>query len=142
QSRVLIPEGSRLFGTYNSNVSLGQARILVGWSRIVTPEGQSVQLAAFGADDQGRSGVTGSVNSRFGLRFGTAALLSIIGAGPAIAASEASSETGSEIAEDVAGSFSQATNAVIGEYTTLPPVISVQPGAAISVIVDRDLEFY
>ncbi|HIE72118.1 MAG TPA: hypothetical protein EYP98_19180, partial [Planctomycetes bacterium] len=51
----LLPEGSRLFGTYNSNVSLGQARILVGWSRIVTPEGQSVQLAAFGADDQGRS---------------------------------------------------------------------------------------
>jgi type IV secretion system protein VirB10 len=142
QSRVLIPEGSRLFGTYNSNVSLGQARILVGWSRIVTPEGQSVQLAAFGADDQGRSGVTGSVNSRFGLRFGTAALLSIIGAGPAIAASEASSETGSEIAEDVAGSFSQATDAVIGEFATLPPVISVQPGAAISVIVDRDLEFY
>jgi type IV secretion system protein VirB10 len=142
QSRILIPEGSRLFGTYNSNVSLGQARILVGWSRIVTPEGQSVQLAAFGADDQGRSGVTGSVNSRFGLRFGTAALLSIIGAGPAIAASEANSDTGTDVAEGVAGSFTQTTDAVIGEYASLPPIISVQPGAAISVIVDRDLEFY
>jgi type IV secretion system protein VirB10 len=101
-----------------------------------------VQLAAFGADDQGRSGVTGSVNSRFGLRFGTAALLSIIGAGPAIAASEANSDTGTDVAEGVAGSFTQTTDAVIGEYASLPPIISVQPGAAISVIVDRDLEFY
>lgn len=142
QSRVLVPQGSRLFGMYDSDVSLGQNRLLVGWTRLVTPDGQSVQLAAFGADDQGRSGVTGDVNNRFGLRFGSAALLSIIGAGPSLAAAGADSEIGAEAAERIAENFAQTTNAVIGQYATLPPIISIQPGAAISVIVDRDLEFY
>lgn len=141
-ANILIPAGARLFGTYSSDISLGQSRILVGWTRIVTPEGQSVELAAFGADDQGRSGITGRVKSRFGLRFGAAALLSIIGTGPALAASEARTEAGAQVAENVAGNFAQTTNAVIGAYATLPPVISVQPGTAISVIVDRDLEFF
>ena len=142
QSRILIPQGSRLFGSYSSNVKLGQSRILVGWTRLVTPEGQSVELAAFGADDQGRSGLTGHVNNRFGLRFGSAALLSIIGAAPAIAAGSTDNEISSEAAERVAENFERTTNSVIGQYASLPPIISVQPGAAITVIVDRDLEFY
>lgn len=142
QSRILIPQGSRLFGSYDSDVSLGQQRILVGWTRLVTPDGQSVELASFGADDQGRSGVTGSVNNRFGLRFGSAALLSIIGTGPALAVAGQDNEIAAEAAERVAQNFAQTTNAVIGEYATLPPIISVQPGSSVSVIVDRDLEFY
>ena len=142
QSRVLIPQGSRLFGAYSSDVSLGQSRILVGWTRLVTPDGQSVELAAFGADDQGRSGVTGEVNNRFGLRFGSAALLSIIGAAPSLAAASQDSEIGADAAERIGDNFAQTTNTVIGEYATLPPVISIQPGASVSVIVDRDLEFF
>lgn len=142
QSRVLIPQGARLFGSYSSDVSLGQRRILVGWTRLVTPDGQSVELAAFGADDQGRSGLTGDVNNRFGLRFGSAALLSIIGAAPAIAAASADSEISEEAAERIGENFANTTNTVIGQYASLPPIISVQPGAAITVIVDRDLEFY
>ena len=142
QSRVLIPQGSRLFGSYSSDVSLGQSRILVGWTRLVTPEGQSVELAAFGADEQGRSGLTGDVNNRFGLRFGSAALLSIIGAVPSLAAAGQDSEIGADAAERIGENLAQTTNAVIGEYATLPPIISVQPGTSVSVIVDRDLEFY
>ena len=141
QSRVLIPQGARLFGSYSSDVSIGQSRILVGWTRLVTPDGQSVELASFGADDQGRSGVTGTVNNRFGLRFGSAALLSIIGAGPSLAAASQDNEIGADAAERISENFAQTTNAVIGQYATLPPVIAVQPGASVSVIVDRDLEF-
>ena len=142
QSRVLIPQGSRLFGSYSSDISLGQSRILVGWTRLVTPDGQSVELAAFGADDQGRSGVTGEVNNRFGLRFGSSALLSIIGAAPSLAAAGQDSEIAATAAERIGKNFAETTNSVIGEYATLPPIISLQPGAAVSVIVDRDLEFY
>ena len=142
QTRVVIPQGSRLFGSYAADVALGQARILVGWSRLVTPDGQSVALAAFGADDQGRSGLTGAVNTRFGLRFGSAALLSILGAGASLAAASQVSDAAAAITEPIAESFAQTTEGVIGQYATLPPVIAVQPGAAITVIVDRDLEFY
>jgi type IV secretion system protein VirB10 len=142
QSRVVIPQGSRIYGSYGSDIALGQARLLVGWTRLVTPDGQSVELAAFGADDQGRSGLTGAVNTRFGLRFGSAALLSIIGAGASLAAPGPDGDAAAAITDSLAESFAQTTEAVIGQYATLPPIISVQPGASITVIVDRDLEFF
>lgn len=63
QAQILVPAGSRLFGDYSSEVSIGQGRILVAWTRLVTPDGQSVQMAAFGGDGQGRSGITGKANS-------------------------------------------------------------------------------
>lgn len=142
QSRIVIPQGSRLFGSYGSDIALGQARLLVGWSRLVTPDGQSMDLAAFGADDQGRSGLTGTVNTRFALRFGSAALLSIIGAGASLAATGQDGDAAAAVTDSLAESFAQTTDAVIRQYATLPPIISVQPGASITVIVDRDLEFY
>lgn len=141
-TRELIPPGSLLIGQYSSDVSLGQARILVGWTRIVTPDGQSVQISAFGGDDQGRSGITGRVNTRFGQRFGGAALISLIGAAPGIAASSSSNEVSSETAENVADNFTSATANIVNEYASLPPIIAVEQGAQITVMVDRDLEFF
>lgn len=141
-TRVLIPPGSLLIGQYSSDVSLGQARILVGWTRLVTPDGQSVQISAFGGDDQGRSGITGRVNTRFAQRFGGAALISLIGAAPAIAASSTSNELRAETAENVADNFTSATASIVNEYAGLPPIIAVEQGVQITVMVDRDLEFY
>lgn len=142
QAQVLIPAGARLIGTYSSDVSFGDRRVLVRWDRVVTPQGQSVQFAAFGGDEQGRSGVTGRVNTRFGLRFGSAALLSVLSAGPSVAASSSSNGAVQQIGEDVAEDLSEAANGVIGELAQLPPIISIEPGAAITVMVDRDLEFF
>lgn len=41
---LLIPAGARLVGTYDSNVTLGQKRALVGWQRIIYPDGSSISL--------------------------------------------------------------------------------------------------
>jgi type IV secretion system protein VirB10 len=141
-TQVLIPAGSRLFGQYSSDVSIGQGRILVGWTRLVTPDGQSVQMNAFGGDGAGRSGITGQVHSRFAMRFGSAALISLIGAAPAIAAARLDSEVASETVQDVTRDLGSSTTSVIEDYMRLPPVITVPAGAAITVIVDRDLEIY
>ncbi len=143
-AEVLIQPGSRVFGSYSSDVELGQGRILVRWSRIVTPEGQSVQISAFGGDEQGRSGVTGRVNTRFAARFGGAALISVIGAVPTLVAEELNddSEVAQDTAENIADNFNFTTSAILNEYATLPPIISVEPGAQVSILVDRDLEFF
>ena len=89
-----------------------------------------------------QSGATGDVNRRFGLRFGSAALLSIVGAGPTLAAAQSDTEVGAEVAEDIADDFSLTTQSVASEYARIPQEISIQPGASITVIVDRDLEFF
>jgi type IV secretion system protein VirB10 len=142
QAQVLVPAGSRLFGEYSSEVAIGQGRILVAWTRLVTPDGQSVQMEAFGGDAQGRSGITGKLNSRFIERFGSAALISLLGAAPAIAAAKYSDELSSDTAESIGQDLGAATGSAVEAYTSLPPIITVAPGAAITVMVDRDLEIW
>lgn len=142
-SRVLIARGSRLFGRYDSEVDAGQRRVLIAWDRIVTTDGQSVELAAFGTDQIGRSGLPGKVRTHFLRRFGTAALISVIGAVPAIAAARyEGDEAASDTAENVGNDLGETVNDVMADYLRIPPTISVNQGAVVMVRVDADIEFY
>ena len=142
-SRVLIPRGSRLYGRYDSDVTAGQRRVLIAWDRLVTTDGQSVSLAAYGTDRIGRSGLSGKVRNHFLQRFGTAALISVIGAVPTIAAEKYNNnEVTSETAENVGNDLGEAVNEVMADYLRIPPTISVDQGAVVMVRVDADIEFY
>ncbi|WP_292299080.1 TrbI/VirB10 family protein, partial [Mesorhizobium sp.] len=79
--RVLIPTGTRLIGEYQSEVTQGQTRIFVVWTRMLRDDGVSIRLDSIGADSLGRSGLTGHVDKKFRERFGAAILLSIVGGG-------------------------------------------------------------
>lgn len=142
-SRVLIPRGSRLFGRYDSEVDAGQRRVLIAWDRLVTTDGQSVTLAAYGTDRIGRSGLPGAVKNHFLQRFGTAALISLIGAVPTLAADKyAANEVASDTAENVGTDLGEAVNTVMADYLSIPPTISVNQGAVVMIRVDADLAFY
>ena len=142
-SRVLIPRGSRLFGRYDSEVDAGQRRVLIAWDRLVTTDGQSVTLAAYGTDRIGRSGLPGTVRNHFFQRFGTAALISLIGSVPTLAADKyAANEVASDTAENVGTDLGEAVNTVMADYLSIPPTISVNQGAVVMIRVDADLAFY
>jgi type IV secretion system protein VirB10 len=142
-SRVLIPRGSRLFGRYESDIAAGQRRVLIAWDRLVTTEGQSVSLAAFGTDRIGRSGLSGKVRNHFLQRVGTAALISVIGAVPTLAAARyAGNEVASDTAESIGNDLGTAVSDVMADYLSIPPTISVGQGAVVMVRVDADLEFH
>ncbi|MCA0273800.1 MAG: hypothetical protein LCH69_17285 [Proteobacteria bacterium] len=141
-SQVLIPRGSKLFGRYDSDVGVGQKRILIAWNRVVTTDGQSVDLAAYGTDGLGRSGLPARVRSHFLEKFGSATLLSVIGAIPDFASSEGSNDTGVSIIKDMGGNMKGATDSAIGDYLDIPPTLSTDQGAVVMVRVDSDLEFY
>lgn len=148
-SRILIPRGSRLIGTYSSEVETGSSRLLVAWERIIMPDNQSVQISAFGGDALGRSGTTGRVNSHFLRRFGAAALTSTIGAIPSLVSRDSSdgavtiSTGGSNAASTgAANALSGATDAAVGRFLSISPTIAVPQGTRITVMVDRDLEIF
>lgn len=141
-SRLLIPAGSRLIGRYRSGVDIAQSRITIAWDRIILPNNQSVVISSFGADELGRSGTTGFVDTRFAERFGSAALISLISAAPTVAANETEDEVAEDILEDIGDDLADATDSVIGEYLSIGPVIYVDQGARITVMVDRDLEIF
>ena len=141
-NQILIPLGSRLFGQYRSGIELNQKRILILWTRVLTPDGVSMEIASVGGDQLGRSGLTGFVDTKFGARFGGAALISIIGAAPAVAASSTDNEVASTVLESVGDDLKDAVGTVIAEQISISPTIYIDQGASVTVLVDRDIVIY
>ena len=63
--RVLLPTGTRLIGEYQSEITTGQTRIFVVWTRLIRDDGVSVRLNSIGSDSLGRSGMSGFVDKKF-----------------------------------------------------------------------------
>lgn len=141
-TRVLIPRGARLIGRYRSDVALAQSRVMVAWDRIILPDNQTVEISAFGGDELGRTGTTGFVDTRFAQRFGSATLISLIGALPTAVAGQIEDEAAADIAKDVGADLGDSTQSVMQDYLAIRPVIHVDQGTRITVMVDRDLEIF
>jgi type IV secretion system protein VirB10 len=149
--RILIPTGTRLIGEYQSEVTRGQKRIFVIWTRLIRNDGVSIRLNSIGADSLGRSGLTGHVDNKFRERFGASIMLSIVGAGASYLTGYGSkqssgdsddAERGSELArETIAETSSDMANTVLAENLRIPPTISVAQGERIFVYVRQDLDF-
>ncbi|USJ28618.1 type IV secretion system protein VirB10 [Ensifer adhaerens] len=150
--RVLIPTGTRLIGEYQSEVTRGQKRIFVIWTRLLRDDGVSVRLNSIGADSLGRSGLTGHVDNKWRERFGSAIMLSVVGAGAsfltgygsdqAFGDDDSDAQRGEELArETIAETFSDMANQVLGENLRIPPTISVSQGERVFVYVRQDLDF-
>lgn len=149
--RVLIPTGTRLIGEYQAEITRGQTRIFVVWSRMLRDDGVTVRLNSIGADSLGRSGLTGRVDKKFRERFGAAVLLSIVGAGASYLTGYGSqtasgdsddAQRAEELArETLAQTFSDMANQALGDSLRIPPTISVSQGERIFVFVRQDLDF-
>lgn len=137
-SAVLIPAGSRLIGQYKSGVAQGASRVFVLWTRLIRPDGVSIELASPAVDDLGRGGIGGKVNRHFLQRFGGAILTSVLSAG--INAAAASLSGGSTIIVGSAGQASSLASQAT-QSADIPPTITTKQGAAVRIFVARDLDF-
>jgi type IV secretion system protein VirB10 len=137
-ARVLVPRGSRVIGEYKSAVALGQSRAFVIWTRIIRPDGASIQIGSGGGDPLGRAGLAGSVDNHFFERFGGAVLLTVLNAAANAAAGAPSTEVvigSSQQASGLAGSASAFTP------SSIPPTIKVPQGTPLRIFVAKDLDF-
>ncbi len=130
---VLIPRSSRLIGQYQSGLQAGQKRAYVIWTRVIRPDGVSVNLQSPGVGFDGKTGLPGKVDSRFFQRFGSAMLLSVVGGLSAIGTGGASVVIG--------GGGQAAAAAAAQQDSQLGPVVRVRAGEPIRVFTARDLDF-
>ncbi|ATC25414.1 TrbI/VirB10 family protein [Caulobacter vibrioides] len=140
-STVLIPRGSKLIGQYKSGVAAGQTRAFIVWSRVLTPQGVSIDIASPGADRLGRGGLDGETNTHFFRRFGASILLSVLNAGLNAASNNGNGGDNTAI---IIGSPQQASNIAsiaLQREIDIPTTITVAQGAPIRVFVARDLDF-
>jgi len=130
---VLVPRSSRLIGQYKSGLTAGQKRAYVIWTRLIRPDGVSVNLGSPAIAFGGETGLPGKVNSHFFERFGSAMLLSVVGGLSTLA-------TGGAGVVIASGGQSAAAQAV-QSGSQVGPTIRVRMGEPIRVFTARDLDF-
>ncbi len=135
-STVLIPRGSRVIGQYKSGVALGASRVFVIWTRVIRPDGVTIQIGSPAADPLGRGGLEGKVDRHFFTRFGGSILMSVLNAGLSAVSNV---RTNSQI---YIGSAAEAANlASSSKPSTTSPTIQTAQGAPVTIFVARDLDF-
>lgn len=139
-SYLLIPQGARLIGQYDSQVAFGQSRLLLVWNRLIMPDGTSIMLERQqGADTQGFSGLEDEVDHHWGQMFRAAALSTLLGIGTSLGSSDDESEIAKAIRESAQDSASDIGQQLVRNQLNVQPTLTVRPGFPVRVIVNRDL---
>ncbi|MBS0597629.1 MAG: TrbI/VirB10 family protein [Proteobacteria bacterium] len=140
---LLIPQGSRILGKYNSQVSYGQSRVQVVWNRIILPDTSSLKLDNLaGTDPAGYSGLEDGVDWHWDRVFAGAALTTLLGVGAELAAPQ-NRQDGNRVIIAGQGSLQDSVNQVGQEMTrrnmNIQPTLTERPGLPVRIIVNRDL---
>lgn len=142
--RLLIPQGSRLVGVYDSSVTSGQARVLIAWNRVIFPDGSSIDLGSMpGADRAGQSGLRDQVNNHYGRTFGSAVFLSMFSAGIQLSQPQASvgeqQTAGQTISAQLGQQLGQLGMETARRNMQIQPTLTIRPGMNLNVQVTQDL---
>jgi type IV secretory pathway VirB10-like protein len=139
----LVPQGARLIGLYDSQVTFGQSRVLLVWTRLIMPNGRSIVLERQqGADAGGYSGLEDEVDNHWKELLGAAALSTLLGVGSELG-SGADNGNNTALLQALrlgaANSVNQTGQQVVRRNLNIQPTLTIRPGFPVNVIVNRDL---
>ena len=140
---LLIPQGSRILGKYNSQVSYGQSRVQVVWNRVILPDTSSFQLDKLvGTDPAGYAGLEDGVDWHWDRVFAGAALTTLLGIGAERSAPE-NRQDGNRVVIAGRDGLQDSVNQVGQEMTrrnmNIQPTLTARPGLPMRLVVNRDL---
>jgi type IV secretory pathway VirB10-like protein len=137
---LLIPQGARLIGTYDSVVAFGQSRALVVWQRIITPNGSSIVIDNLPATDtSGYAGLEDEVDYHTWTLLKGIALSTLLGVGSQVTFGSQQSNLVEAIRESTRESTNQAGQRIVEKDLNIQPTITVRPDWPLRVIVHKDL---
>jgi len=138
---LLIPQGARLVGQYDSQVAFGQSRALLVWNRLIMPNGRSIVLERQpGADPEGFAGLEDEVDNHWGMLFKAAILSTLLSVGSEAGTSGGNGNSLAQaIRQGASQSFNQTGAQVVGRSLNVQPTITIRPGFPVRVLVTHDL---
>lgn len=136
----LIPQGARLLGDYDARVAHGQTRAHILWTRLILPDGRSIDLGRMSATDgSGASGVAGKVDNHWGSIVRAGLLSSLFGVGNELADNGGDDAIADAIRDSSGETIGRAGDRIVERQLQIQPTITVRPGARIRLLVSRDL---
>jgi type IV secretion system protein TrbI len=136
---LLVPQGARLIGKYDSVVAFGQRRALIVWQRLILPDGSSLRLDNMPATDAaGYAGVSDKVDFHTWTLLKGVAIATILGVGSELSIS-GESDLVQAIRESAQSNAARAGDQITQRNLDIQPTITIRPGAPVRVLVTRDL---
>lgn len=136
---LLIPQGARLIGEYDSEIAAGQSRVLLAWDRLILPGGRSIALGRMpGADRAGMAGLADRTDYHWGHMIKAALVSSILGMGAELGTGDEDRlvrvlRSGSQDA------ISETGRRLVERQLQVPPTVKIRPGFVLRVLVNRDI---
>lgn len=144
---ILIPQGTKIFGHYDSQVAFGQARVLVSWQRLIFPDSSTLELEGMSGHDQaGQSGFGDQVNNHYGRIFGGALLTSLLAAGYQLSQTQQQSALAVPSNQQVAAAavgqqVSEVGVEIARRNLRIQPTLEIRKGYRLTVMVNKDVVF-
>lgn len=136
---LLVPQGSRLIGSYDSVAAFGQRRALVLWQRLILPDGSSLELDhAPAADPAGYAGLAGEVDFHSWRLLKGVAIATLLGVGTELSLG-GESDLVAALRDSAQSNMARAGEQITRRNLDIPPTITVRPGTPVRLIVNRDL---
>ena len=140
---LLIPQGSRLIGRYDSQVSFGQRRVLLVWTRLILPDTSSISLDRLpGIDPAGYAGLEDGVDWHWDRILAGAALSTLLGVGAELAAPNNSGSNGGitvAVRQSAQDTVNQTGQEITKRNVSIQPTLTIRPGFPMRVMVNKDL---
>jgi type IV secretion system protein VirB10 len=140
---ILVPQGARLIGNYDSHASYGQRRVLLVWTRIVFPDGSSVALDKMpAADTAGYSGLEDDVDGHGWQLIKGIVLSSLLGVGAELSIGSGDSDLVRAIRESGQRNAADAGQQLTARNLDVKPTITVRPGWPVRAVLNEDLALW
>lgn len=137
---ILIPQGSRLIGKYDSVVAFGQSRALLIWQRLILPDGSSIMLDnAPATDASGYAGLSDRVDFHTWRLLKGIGLSTLLGVGTQLSLGSSESDLVRAVRESAQGNADRAGQQITSRNLDIQPSITVRPGFPVRVMVHKDL---
>ena len=136
---LLVPQGTRLIGEYDSGVGFGQRRVLLVWNRLILPNGRSIVIERQpGADGAGYAGLEDGVDYHWWDLAKAALLSTLLGIGAELATDDSDRLVGA-IRDGAQATVNDAGQQIVRRQLGVQPTLTIRPGFPVRVIVTRDL---
>jgi type IV secretion system protein TrbI len=141
---LLVPQGARLIGIYDSQIAFGQSRALLVWTRLIMPNGRSIILERQpAADTGGYAGLQDEVDHHWGALFKAGLLSTLLSVGAELGSGAGNGNGDSAVLQALrrgAGdSLNQTGQQFVRRSLNMQPTLTIRPGLPVRVIVNRDL---
>lgn len=137
---LLIPQGSRLIGTYDSDLAAGQMRLLLAWTRLILPNGRSIDLDRMpAADASGQSGLQDRTDHHWGGVVRAALISTLLGIGAQSGSASDESDIARAIRDGASDGIGRTGRQIVDRELGRPPTLTIRPGYPVRVMLTRDL---